>query len=264
MALTETEIQRLIEKLREKYHDYAGRQNARWFNVEPFEERLQMALRNRMNLEGFILAEITAFEKLRERYDKKKNEKPFSATVDSIIEENTARIKRYPRIEFHPRAGLEISHFYGAMAGFALYYFPVMWLLDLDESLKKALFRFEDNLNFLAIPQGSRPSKRIGDHMLVLSRQGIRELDIERDASDYLKMSAILLHEIIDFCQGLLDRRNSDWEVPLGFSKLYVEDTRKKKIVDIFSGTTGYGALITVSSYARDIIEDFRLKAFRK
>ncbi len=70
-----------------------------------------MALRNRMNLEGFILAEITAFEKLKDLYDRKSTEKSFSETVNNIIEENTARIRKYPRVDFHPRSGFEIGHF---------------------------------------------------------------------------------------------------------------------------------------------------------
>ncbi len=264
MSLSTEEIDKLIVKLRKRYDEYSKKHSATWFNRNLFEERLRMAKENRMNLEGFILAEISNFEKVRERFEKKKNDRPFSETVDNIIEENTAKIRKYPRIDFHPRAGFEITHFYGALCEFAHIYFAAFWLIPLEEDLKKNLFRFEDELQFLAVPKGSSPSKRIEDHILVLSRRNVTELEIERDNNEYLKQSALLINEIIDFCDGLLASRNGNWEAPLQFNKLYVEDDRKKGIINIFTGTTGYGAVVTIRERASDIIEDFRLHAFKR
>jgi len=264
MSLSTEEIEKLIYKLRDRYEEYAQKHNQKWFNSEPFEERLRMALENRMNMEGFILAEISNFEKLRERYEKKKKDRPFSETVDTIIEENTAKIRKYPRIEFHSRAGFELTYFYGAMSEFARVYFAVFRLISAADDLKRKLFEFEDALDFLAVPKGKGPSKRIDDHMLVLSRHHVTELEIERDGNDYLKSSALLLHEIIDFCDGLLASRNSDWEVPLQFNHLYVEDERKREILEVFTGASGYGAMLTVRDRGSEIIEDFRLHAFKR
>lgn len=264
MPLSKEEINSLIDKLRQKYDEYAEKYSMKWFDNGPFEDRLRMAVKNKMNLEGFILAEITNFEKLKEKYDKKKNEKSFSATVENIIEENTARIRRHPRIEFHPSAGFEISHFYGALAEFTQFYLPVLWILEPDDEAKKSLLAFENSLNFQAMPRGNKPSKRIEDHALLLSRKGITELEIERDASHIMKDCAFLLHEIIDYCGALLEERRAQWENPLRFDKLYLEESRKKRMIDIFSGTTGYGAILAVSEYAGAVIEDFRLQAFRR
>lgn len=264
MSLSTEEISKLIDKLRDRYDEYGKKHNASWFNRDPFEERLRMALDNRMNLEGFILAEIANFEKLRERYEKKKNSRPFSETVDNIIEENTAKIRKYPRIEFHSRAGFEISYFYGALSEFLRVYFAAFWLVPLEDELKNTLFQFENELQFLAMPRGNNPSKRIDDHILVLSRPHVTELEIERDNNEYLKQSALLLNEIIDFCDGLMASRNSDWEAPLQFDSLYLEEERKKGIVDVFTGATGYGALVTIRERASDIVVDFRLQAFRR
>jgi hypothetical protein len=150
------------------------------------------------------------------------------------------------------------------MSEFAMYYYPDLWLPNPDEDIRKIMFRGETDLHFLAMPQGKKPSRRIEDHALLLARPNVRELEIERDTSEYLKDSALLLHEIIDFCEGLLQTRRSEWESPLSFTKLFVEDSRRKRIVDLFSGSTGYRALVSVSGRARDIIADFRLKAFRK
>lgn len=263
MAMTEGEISQLIDKLKKRYAEYS-KKNPTWFNVEAFNDRLLMAYKNRMNLEAFILAEIANFEKIREKYDKKKNEKSFSEQVDRIIDEMTARVKKYPGIQFHPRAGLEITHFYGALAELEQHYFPVLFVIAEDKALKDRLIAFENELNDLAAPRGTLPAKRIEDHLMMLRLRHSRELEIERDKNEYLKESAFLLHDIIDFCDGLIEARNQEWENPLRMSRLFVEERRKKAITDIFSGLTGYGAIMKVRDYAAGIIDDFRLAAFRR
>ncbi|MCP4132411.1 MAG: hypothetical protein GY754_15675 [bacterium] len=266
MALSKTEIDRLLSKLRDQYTEYEEKYNKTWFNRDGFENRYIMAIRNKMNLEGFILAEIANIEKIKTKYDsaREKQEKSFSKKVDGIIEENIARIKKYPEILFHSHAGVEIVHLYGAMAEFTLHYFAVLWILAEDKSLKDLLINFEDHLSFLAVPRGTAPAKRIEDHMFILSRLNIREIEIEKDKTEYLKESAFVLHEIIDLCDGLIDSKESAWELPLRFNKLYLEEKRKRQIVDLFSGLTGYGAIFKIREYASGIIEDFRLQAFRR
>jgi hypothetical protein len=263
MAMTEGEINQLIDKLKKRYAEYS-KKNPTWFNADAFNDRLMMAYRNRMNLEAFILAEIANFEKVREKYDKKKNEKSFSEQVDRIIEELTARIKKSPAIQFHPKAGLEIAHFYGALSEFELHYFAALFIIVEDKSLKDRLIAFEQELNDLAAPRGKLPAKRIEDHLMKLRRRQSQELEIERDKNEYLKESAFMLHDIIDFCDGLIEARNPEWENPLRMNKLYVEDKRKKVIATLFTGLTGYGAIMKVRDYAAGIIEDFRLTAFRR
>jgi hypothetical protein len=263
MPMTDGEIKQLIEKLKQRYSEYS-KKNPTWFNADSFDERLLMAVKNRMNMEAFILAEIANFEKIKEKYDKKKSEKSFAEQVDRIIDEITARIKKYPEIKFHPKAGLEISHFYGAMSEFEQYYFAVLFVLINDKSLKERLIAFEDSLNILAAPRGKLPAKRIEDHLLKIRRRGAPEIEIEQDKNEYLKESAFLLHEIADFCDGLIEARNAEWENPLRLNKLFIEEKRKKRISTLFAGLTGYGAIMKVRDYATCIIEDFRLAAFKK
>ncbi len=263
MAMTEGEINQLIDKLKKRYAEYS-RKNPTWFNADAFNDRLLMAYRNRMNMEAFVLAEIANFEKVKGKYEKKKNEKSFSDQVDKIIDEMTARIKKHPSIQFHPKAGLEITHFYGALSEFELHYFAVLFIVVEDKSLKDRLLAFEGELNKLAAPRGKLPAKRIEDHLMKLRLRNAQELEIERDKNDYLKESAFLLHEIIDFCDGLIEARNPEWENPLRMNKLFVEDNRKKAISTLFTGLTGYGAIMKVRDYASDVIDDFRLTAFRR
>lgn len=263
MAMSDDEINRLIEKLKQKYAEYSEK-NPTWFNNDAFQDRLLVAIRNRMNREAFILAEIANFEKVREKYEKKKSEKSFSEQVDRIIDEQLARIKKYPEIRFHPRAGVEIAHLYGALSGFALNYVPVLFAVVEDKDMKDRLIAFQEKLGVLAVPRGTLPARRIEDHIMKLRLPNVSEIDLERDRNEYLKESAFLLHDIMDFCDGLIDGRNPEWENPLRMSRLFLDDRRKKTVTDLFTGFTGYGAIMKVRDYAEGIIGDFRLTAFRR
>jgi hypothetical protein len=262
MPLSSEEIDKLLLKLRERYREYAKKHNRSWFNVEAFEERYAMAVQNRMNLEGFILAEISNFEKVREKYESKKKKKEFTSRVDRIMEENIERIKKYPEIEFHPMAGIEIKYFYGALSEFSVYYYPLLWTLVTDFGFRDKIEMTGRKLDLLAGPHGKVHPKRINDHIYLL-KEGKSGLDIERDCSSYLRESAFILHEIIDMCDDIIELKEPHWEAPLTFEKLYLESDRKKSIIEIFSGVTGYGAILAVKERAGDILEDFRLAAFK-
>ena len=264
MSMKQDEIDDLISKLRLKYSDYGQKHNPKWFSVEEFEKRYIMALKNRMNLEAFILAEIANFEKIKEKYDKKKKQKSFSEQVDKIIEENNSRIKKYPPKEFHPLASMEIKYLLGALEELVLYYMPILMYIGLEGKLKDALYSFEDTLGFLAMTRGSRSSKRIDDHINILARKDVEPIEIERDKNDYLKESAFTLHDILDFCNNLIKLKNPEWEFPLRLDKLFIEETRKRKMLALFSECTSYGAIFKVKEYISNLIDDFRLHAFRK
>lgn len=266
MALNKDEVNDLIAKLRGRYREYSDRYSQKWFDVKAFDERLSMAIKNRMNLEGFILAEISNFEKLKERYDKKKKlkEKSFSKEVDQIIEENLARIKKYPAIVFHPRCGLEIAHFYGALTFFSVELFPIVRIVISDSRLKNTVNSLEDRLLFLAEPRGNIHPRRIADHILLLNRHGVKDIEIEKDTNEYLKEGAFLLHDIIDFCDGIIDSGRDEWNYPLTFEKLFIEEERKKAVIEHFSDLTGYGAIFKLKEHVTEIIKDFRLGFFRK
>jgi len=266
MPLNRDEVNELIKKLRDKYKEFSDKHSPKWFDLNAFDERLSAALKSRMNMEGFILAEISNFEKLKERYDKKKKmkENSFSKEVDKILEENTARIKKYPQIFFHPKCGIEISHLYGALSFLSAELFPILRIVISDSRLRNSVNAMEDRLLFLAEQRGSLHPKRIADHILLLNRQGIREIEIEKDSNDYLKESAFLIHDIIDFCDGIIDSGRDEWNYPVTFEKLFIDEERKKRVTAYFRDLTGYGAIFKIKEYGAGIIEDFRLTAFKK
>jgi hypothetical protein len=266
MPLNRDEVNELIKKLRDRYKEFSTRHSPKWFDLNAFDERLSTALKSRMNMEGFILAEISNFEKLKERYEKKKKikENSFSKEVDKILEQNTARIKKYPQIFFHPKCGMEISHLYGAMSFLSAEIFPILRVVISDSRLKNSVNSLEDRLLFLAEPRGNIHARRIADHILLLNRTGVRDIEIEKDSNDYLKESGFILHDIIDLCDGIIDSGRDEWNYPVTFQKLFIDEERKRRIVDLFNDLTGYGAVFKIKEYASEIVEDFRLSAFRK
>ncbi len=264
MPLQEQEIRILVTKLRDKYREYAKKHSPRWFDVDAFEDRLKFALQKGMNLEGFILAEITNFEKIKEKYEKKQNAKTFSERVDQIIEEQLSKIKKYPEIKFHSRAGIEICRFFGAGNSFALYDYPIVTYFLYEEPYKSQSFEFETRLEYLFIQSGKRYPKRVEDHALLLNRKDARENEIEKDKNEYLKEGAFVLHAIATFTDQLTQMRKKEWEAPILFDKLFLEKDRKKNIVARYSGHTPYGAFLKVKDMAETIIADFRLEAFRQ
>jgi hypothetical protein len=264
MAMTENEISALIGKLRERYADYAEKYSPRWFDLEAFEGRYAVALKKRMNLEGFILAEIANFEKVRESYTKKRSKNSFSDKVNSIIAENLERIKKFPPINFHSSSDVEIRHAYGAMNSIDTLYLPAMRLINIEKSVKDILMQYEEQCRYLAEKRGQGYSKRIESHINVLMRRDVTEIEIEKDRNDYLKECAFLLHEIIDLCDRAIGLRDPEWENPLRFDKLFISDDCKKNILARFSGSTGYGVILGLKEYCGDIVESFRLTVFRK
>jgi len=266
MPLNRDEVNELVKKLRDRYKEYSSKYSSKWFDLNSFDERLSAAIKSKMNMEGFILAEISNFEKLKERYDKKKKakENSFSREVDKILENNAARIKKYPQIFFHPKNGMEISYLYGALTFLSTNLFPILRVVITDSRLKNSVNTLEDRLLFLAEPRGNLHPKRISDHILILNRNGVKEIEIEKDSNDYLKESAFLLHDIIDFCDGIIDSGKDEWNYPVTFEKLFIDEERKGRVVELFRDLTGYGALFKIKEYASEIIEDFRLTAFKK
>ena len=265
MPLSSSEIIALTEKIRSRYGEAAKSCGPKWFDVAAFEDRLSMARRKKMDMEGFILAEITNFEKIRDRYDKKKKSKgEFSKKVDSIIEENLARIRKYTPIDFHPEAGPEMKHLYGALFELSQEYIPVLWLILDGPAAKNTVSGIESELQRFAVPRGSKLPPAIDDHLLVLCRRGITELEIEKSRNRYLKESAFLLYGIIAFCDSFLEHHQvPSLESPVRFDRANFNAASKKLVIAQFSSCTGYGALMKIKERCEEILSDFRLTPFR-
>jgi hypothetical protein len=264
MPLSKDEFNNLVEKLRDRFDDYAKRFSPKWFDRNAFEDRYRMAIVNNMDLDGFILAEIANFEKVREQYEKKKKEKEkFSLKIEKILEDNFARITHYPHIDFHPRAGIEMKYMFGALAELGNSYIPVLWLVFSDYMRRNTITELEHLFQRIALPRGSRPPEEIEDHILLLNRDNVTDLEMEKARNNYLKESAFLLYDVIDFCDKYIGERVSELDLPVRFDKAFFNNDTKQLIIENFSDCTGFGALLKIKTRAELILADFRLTAFR-
>lgn len=215
-----------------------------------------------MNIEAFILAEISNFEKIKNKFEEQKNKVSFSEKVNRIIEENGSKIAKYPENQFHPEADPEITRLYGAVSEFAQYYFRVLRLLDMSHEDKNHLYEIETGLDEVSSADGKAHSKKIKDHILLLSLPDIPLIDIERNRNEYLKECSFILHSAGRFCENLIINKNPFYETPLSFEKKFTEPENINYIKKIFSGNTGYGAILLIKTQAGNIIDDFRIGSF--
>lgn len=264
MSLRADELNLLLQKIRGLFDEYAKNFSPVWFNRNSFEERYRFAIGKKMDIEAFLLAEIANFEKIRERFEaRKKKTVSFSEKVDKIIEENNSRFLQYPQINFHPSAAPEIKHLYGAVAELGKFYIPVFRLIISEYSKKNLISQIETRFQRCALPRGSKPAEAIDDHILVLSRNSVSELDIDKSRTNYLKECSFLLYDLIKFCSSLLEERIPDLEQPVAFGNTFYDPEIKTKIMENFSESTGYGAVLKIKDLSEQIISDFRLKAFK-
>ena len=70
-----------------------------------------------------------------------------------------------------------------------------------------------------------------------------------------------MLHAIHEWLNNILNNYDT---TPLNFSKLYIRGDKKHKIISLFNNETCRSALATIQNYIHQIIEDFRLQAFKK
>ena len=271
MPLSQRELDKLIEKIRQNYSDYSHKFSSKWFSIEAFESRLRHAVINKMNMEQFLLAEVANLEKIKESYEATQKKtannaiKPtFSDKVDEILEDINDLIKKYPGIKFHEKADIELMKFYGAINFFAANYFSVIWSLIKDRNLKDKLMILESRFFHNAMNSSDKESKRIEDHIMLLNRRDVQEIDIEKDKNDILKDTAFLLHEIINFCDQAIKIRDDSLDMPVNPDKLFTSDKQKKEVGETFTSLSGYGSLLKVKELAENIINDFRLGAFKK
>ena len=139
-----------------------------------------------------------------------------------------------------------------------------MWNILRTSELRSQLPLFEQAFQLVALPRAARPAPFIEDHVMLLSRAAVTELDIEKDKNRYLKECAFLLHDIVAFCDRIVETRDEKFAQLLTFDKLFLEGTKKRELIARFDGYTSYGAILKVRESAASIIDDFRLGAFKR
>lgn len=264
MPLSNVEIKNLIDKLRTKFDEYAFTYSPKYFDRGAFESRLKFAETKKMNLEAFILAEITNFEKIKSDYEKKQGQGEVSRKIDNLIEAQMKAVAKYPSVRLHHHCGVELPHFVGGVNVLLEEYLPVLWLVLSDNSYRDDLNELEQKLSDFALFKGAKPPKKCEDLIHLFTYAELKDVEIEKIRNNFMKECAFLLHDALDFCVKILEIRNSELDQPVRFDKMHQSAERRKKITEHFSGRTGYGCALKINEYIDSLISDFRLGAFRR
>lgn len=238
------DVDAVVRKLKSLYTKYTDVFGEKIFNLEAFEQRYRDALLNKVNLTNFCHAEITVFEELKKKVEKKSTAEAgasYSNVADRIIEENLQKIRKYRLIDFHPDAEEETKYLLGVITDF--YY--ELWgqvkraLKPLGErSFNDFMEKLENDFGYYVVPMRGLYSRAVDDYMLVLSRRNPKES--ERASYNFIKYGAILLNNCLKLIADGLNLVGSNPE-----------------------HTESMGTLQEIRQHLRKIVTDFRLSEIR-
>ena len=120
--MNDKEVTTFLKDLRSKYMSSSEEYGTHYFNIDDLEKRIEMQKQSKLPFTLFVRDEILFFEQMKnialkniERYQQKEKRKGH---MNSIIDSNEDKIKKYPDIFFNPVASLEMRYFFGAITEF--------------------------------------------------------------------------------------------------------------------------------------------------
>jgi hypothetical protein len=248
--LTPNEISRAVEKIRRRYDEYIYKYFKPRTIKNAFEDRYIEAIKASTDISNFLMAEISAVEELIRREEERvgsgqaEEPAPESVTerVERIVEENLARMRKYPEVPFHPVASEELRRLLGAMCRLeekhwevlttclrnTAYYRSSLTMLNLEGKLRHLAARGSDG-----VPSG------LSRYLYHANRFPRDYLAIDRQEKEYILESAFLLHDL----EEILERVEANYP-------------------QLDEGSRS--GLREIQGYIQGIIRDFRLKEFKR
>jgi hypothetical protein len=248
--LTPNEISRAVEKIRRRYDEYIYKYFKPRTIKNAFEDRYIEAIKASTDISNFLMAEISAVEELIRREEERvgsgqaEEPAPESVTerVERIVEENLARMRKYPEVPFNPVASEELRRLLGAMCRLeekhwevlttclrnTAYYRSSLTMLNLEGKLRHLAARGSDG-----VPSG------LSRYLYHANRFPRNYLAIDREEKQYILESAFFLHELNE----ILERVAAHYPQLDAGSKAGL-----KEIQELIQG----------------ILRDFRLKEFKR
>ncbi|MBN1897221.1 MAG: hypothetical protein JW827_00450 [Spirochaetes bacterium] len=246
---SEEELSGMVQKLRKEYDELAEQYGTNLFNKKKFEERYIQALKNKVDLQSFIYAEVQAVRdikrkiELKEEEERIKKEKPITRKIEKFIAQLEEKIKKYHPLFTDVEISDEAQHFCGALDEFYNHY----WII-LDKILGKSQ---PGNITKYIALSGKiqRFIHSTKDHLPYEVEQyiiNINKFGIEKANMMFLKEGAILLREINNLLRGVR-----------------IEDDEEEIIFKIAEkSSTKVEALKIIIDYIDEIIDNFRFSGF--
>jgi hypothetical protein len=246
--LSPEEISEVVAKIRSKYQFYCRTFFKSSRLKDEFENRYVMTLKKGYDISNFLLAEISVIEELirkeedRIAQSKPNTEKKHNNFADRIVQGNLERIKKYPKIRIHNDANEEIKHLSGALNEMYETQLPVLHgiIRHIEGNLNlKALENQESRLRVLAYGGKTLIPAQLSRYFAYLNRFPRDYRAIEWEEKEYILESAFLLHDMFDTLSIILETTPT------------IPQKEQKQLMDIIA-------------YIKGLIEDFRLKEFKR
>ncbi|MBN2509911.1 MAG: hypothetical protein JXB03_06530 [Spirochaetales bacterium] len=247
--LDRDEIEQAKEKILEEYDHLIVRYMKPVSLKNAFLDRYLGAMRVRMDMDQFLHAEMTAVKELSRREETKEEELRAAKArrserrktktegfADRIIEENRQRIDKYPDLEFHSDASVEVKKMAGVLKFIDDEYWPAV-----DDILRRSSatlysnsrLALEKSIYELATAKVGSASNRLSVYTTILGRFPRDYRALEREGQLYILSGAHFLHNLLTELAKMKESNNLDND-----ELIFVEN---------------------VSEYVHNVIVDFRL-----
>ncbi|TGK32693.1 hypothetical protein EHQ12_12180 [Leptospira gomenensis] len=253
--LQSTEINAVLEKLRAEYSENA-KKNPKLFDLKAFESRLMLVLQQKGSLTNFLKEEIKFIDALKAKHKELEDKKQAAKgdTINKILEEQEARLKKYQRIDFHPLAKPEIRYFYGAILSFAETELPALIYVFKGTPEYSA---FKDTIPILermGISRRGLPSIRINEHVKALLDANGNQSAMEKDGQAVLKEVCIALKGIVTSVRECMEKNRVSQTL-----SVKLDEREFPKAAESYQNLVFGVALEKIVLRAETIIRDFRM-----
>jgi hypothetical protein len=247
--LTPGEISATVEKIRKRYDEYV----VKFFKPKSlrraFESRYIQALRAKVDVSSFLLAEIAAIQELIQREEQRVQLGPVRPAADKepgfadkVLEENRARIAKYPDLAFNPDASDDVRRMAGALTELT----ARRWQ-DLGAALEETMYAMnssemlslDSQLRYLSSAGGNEAPQFLNRLLVQLRKFPRHYPSIDREEKEYILEASFFLHDLF----VVLER----------VKRVYTEmaEERRKVVEDSLA-------------HVWSIITDFRLKDLKR
>ncbi|MBN1798298.1 MAG: hypothetical protein JW822_06960 [Spirochaetales bacterium] len=247
--LTPSEITDVVAKIRKKYDEYHYKFFKSLSYKREFEKRYLAALKNNVDISSFLLAEISAIKELIKRAEEKYLNKEIKTNnvkeksfADKVFEENKRKIMKYNDLNFHKDANEEIRRLFGALNTLEQEYWPNLYpaLKSTGYSLNtKTMMNLENQLHELGGSGKEGISPKLERYVTRLNHFPRDYSMVDKEEKNYILETAFLLHDVANVIETVKEKNN-----------VLSEENREK--------------LDFVLDYVANVINDFRLKEFKK
>lgn len=250
------EIKKTVDKIREEYTKYSPLHPS-GFKLLEFESRYTQILREKGDIEKFLLTEIDFLEKMKSLYNvqKKKAEIIKNSPIGKILDEQEQKYAHFPKIEFHPFARREMKFFYGAVKRFVD---RELGILELIFKGTPEMGEFKDSVALIEKTGKSfrnNASIRITEHILKITEKNGDPDFVEKESQLIIKDTCIGLKNLEETIQKLISEKRINPELTLSFP--YQPDREEH---EQYRNISFGAALNMISEACREILIAFRME----